>query len=146
MIKMYLYLQHFNNEQEFNEEINGLARKLVDDDINSMCYCFYRGNGYFYNKKQYFDFKEFMNENKDKNNIILTDDETMLGYVDLFNGRNYGVDLYVQDTEITDHIEFKYLLETYPNVRLSNNVRKMLLAGVFGCIPLLDEEVILNEK
>lgn len=102
--------------------------------------CFDRKNGYFENKRLYHCI------NKERDLIIWTNDETMLGYAqeDLFNGREYGIDLFIQDTN-KDDLTFINVLETYPNVRHSNNVLKMVMSGVFGGIPLPEKYLLSTE-
>ena len=139
MIKLYLLLDS-DSQLTWVKEYNKI--KLQDCLVS---YCF-RGTGYYGNKKFYTNLSEIYLKGKpmgvDSDNnpvvykgdiVVITNDEHMLEYVDLFNGREYGIDLFLQDTT-KEELTFINVLETYPNVRRSNNVMKMALSGIFGGI------------
>jgi len=99
-------IRFFTDADDFNAAINELMNK------NDYIIVLKRADGFFYNKDL---FKYFL----DTNNIICTDDETMLNYVPFIDGKY--------------NIEFKFpkydkcisASELYPNLRKENNLMTM---------------------
>lgn len=140
--RMYLT---FMNDRQFNNHISS----ALDDNINKYGNVYIlvcpRGDGYFNNKKLYLDTKKQIEKNGVAELWLYTNDETMLDYMstDLFNGRLNSPDLFIQNTEIKDRVEYRDLRKLSANdkeIRLAHNIRKIILSGCYKCIPLIEED------
>lgn len=146
MIKMVLlFNEDINLTLSYSDNLPDTLKYIMEKE-NIIFRYFYRGRGYFKNKERYYKLLKELSYTKE-DLYIITNDESMLSYVDLFNGRNYGIDLFIENCDKDTNKENPYIdvLQTYPNVRLSNNIQKMLLSGVFGGIPIIEKKIGVNK-